>query len=104
MQMVRRWFAGGYRACATHDAIPCIACRTADTPEGSPEAHHKFRNAALREADRVRRSRRIALATEIDEIFEQFTSRRKLARNAMWTSLVCLLGATGELYPSHAVY
>ena len=44
-------------------------------------------------AQRDSLSRRIDLATDVDTLFESLTAGRKLARNTMWTSLMCLLGA-----------
>ena len=44
----------------------------------------------------VRKRRRASLAQGADAVFESLTSRRKKARDAMWASLICLLGATAS--------
>ncbi len=39
---------------------------------------------------------RMALATDVDKLFEKLAWHRHLARNTMWTSLLCLLGAAAS--------
>ena len=51
----------------------------------------------------VRKRRRASLAQGADAVFESLTSRRKKARDAMWASLICLLGATASKVASFFV-